>query len=152
MKINNFIHHNSPRNCFNFSTSSENIFNYSLKIYENPSDQRQIIREENNGKIGVYGWVNKLNGKYYIGSGDPLYLRVSDYYQNWYITSRTNLSIVRALSKYGMVNFSLVILEYSNSEDLIKCEQKWIDLLNPPPPPPAGLRRHQIELNLLYLV
>jgi group I intron endonuclease len=30
-----------------------------------------------------------------------------------------------------MSNFSLIILEYTNSEDLISCEQKWIDLLKP---------------------
>jgi group I intron endonuclease len=30
-----------------------------------------------------------------------------------------------------MANFSLIILEYTSSEDLIACEQKWIDLLNP---------------------
>lgn len=30
-----------------------------------------------------------------------------------------------------MKNFFLVILEYSNSENLISCEQKWIDFLKP---------------------
>jgi len=44
----------------------------------------------------------------------PLYLRLSDYYQNWYLLSRDNLSIVRALSKYGMVRFYLVILNYTD--------------------------------------
>jgi len=45
--------------------------------------------------------------------------------------ARTNLYVVRALSKYGLSNFSLVILEYTSSENLIACEQKWIDLLKP---------------------
>jgi group I intron endonuclease len=45
--------------------------------------------------------------------------------------ARTNLYVVRALSKHGLSNFSLVILEYTSSEDLIACEQKWIDLLKP---------------------
>jgi group I intron endonuclease len=39
--------------------------------------------------------------------------------------------VVRALNKYGMINFSLVILEYTNSDNVISCEQKWIDLLKP---------------------
>ena len=30
-----------------------------------------------------------------------------------------------------MDNFILHIMEYSDSDNLIKCEQKWIDLLNP---------------------
>jgi len=30
-----------------------------------------------------------------------------------------------------MLNFSLVILEHTNLDNLLECEQKWIDLLNP---------------------
>lgn len=82
-------------------------------------------------KVGIYARVNMENGNYYIGSGNPLYLRISDYYQNWYLLSHSNLYIVRAFNKYGMNNFTLVILEYANPESLISCEQKWIDLLKP---------------------
>lgn len=31
---------------------------------------------------GVYAWENKINNKIYVGSGDPLYLRLSDYYHD----------------------------------------------------------------------
>ena len=98
----------------NISTDSLNnkppIPNNHEIIYEDPINQRETIRLDNNGKVGVYAWVNKINGKVYIGSGDPLYLRISDYYQKWYLQSRTNLYIVRALNKYGMDNFTLIIL------------------------------------------
>jgi group I intron endonuclease len=107
------------------------IFKHAIKIYIDPLNERNIIRKDNNEKIGVYSWFNKVNGKFYIGSGDPLYLRISDYFQNWYILSRPNLQIVRAISKYSIKNFSLIILEYSDSNNLILCEQKWIDLLKP---------------------
>ena len=30
-----------------------------------------------------------------------------------------------------MANFSLYILEYTDSDNLLVCEQKWIDLINP---------------------
>jgi len=116
----------------NFSNFYSNIiFKYAIKVYIDPLNQRKLIRKDNNEKIGVYSWLNKVNGKFYIGSGDPLYLRISDYFQNWYILYRPNLQIVKAISKYGIKNFSLVILEYSNSKNLILCEQKWIDLLKP---------------------
>jgi group I intron endonuclease len=82
------------------------------------------MRDENNGKIGIYSLINKIKNKYYIDSGDPLYLRISDYYQDCYFSSRSNLYIIRALSKYGINNFSLIILDYSDSDNLIKCEQK----------------------------
>lgn len=130
LKNKNFIL-NSLFLCY-FSDNSNNIvFKYALKIYNDPLNQRSLIRIDNNRKIGVYCWINKINSKFYIGSGDPLYLRISDYYQNWYILSRTNLYIVRAIIKYGMKNFSLVILEYSDSDNVISCEQKWINLLKP---------------------
>jgi group I intron endonuclease len=58
-------------------------------------------------------------------------LRISDYFQNWYYFSCTNLYIVRALAKYGIKNFTLVILEYTDSNNLILCEQKWIDRFKP---------------------
>jgi group I intron endonuclease len=67
---------------------------------------------------------NNLNGKFYIGSGSSLYLRISDYFQKWYMESRSNLYIVRALSKDGLGNFTLYILEYTNKDKLIECEQK----------------------------
>jgi group I intron endonuclease len=101
------------------------------KSYYDPANQRGLIRNENNGKIGIYAWENKINHKIYIGSGDPLYLRISDYYQSWYLKSRNNLYIIKALNKYSMNNFNLYILEYTNSENLITCEQKWIDLIKP---------------------
>nr|YP_009364300.1 GIY endonuclease [Ophiocordyceps sinensis]ARF03422.1 GIY endonuclease [Ophiocordyceps sinensis]QDH07198.1 GIY-YIG endonuclease [Ophiocordyceps sinensis] len=81
--------------------------------------------------MGIYCWENKINNKMYVGSGDPLYLRISDYYQSWYLKSKTNLYIVRSLNKYSLNGFNIHILEDSNSENLIMCEQKWIDLINP---------------------
>jgi group I intron endonuclease len=86
---------------------------------------------ENYEKIGVYVWENKLNNKIYVGSGDPLYSRIADYYQPWYLKSRNSLYIVRSLNKHTMSNFNLHILEYSDSENVIMCEQKWIDLIQP---------------------
>jgi group I intron endonuclease len=95
-----------------------------IKTYKDPLNQRDLIRKENIEKTGIYAWYNNLNGKFYIGSGDLLYLRISDYYQKWYMESRKSLYIVRALSKYGMDNFTLFILEYTNKDKLIECEQK----------------------------
>jgi hypothetical protein len=52
------------------------------KYYNDPLNQRSLIRIENLKQIGVYCWFNNIKKKYYIGSGDPLYGRISDYYQN----------------------------------------------------------------------
>jgi group I intron endonuclease len=116
---------------YNSSINLKTIYSHGIKIYEDPLNQRNLIRDENNGKIGVYCWINKETGDFYIGSGDPLYVRISDYYQSWYYLSRSNTYIVRAIFKYGIRNFSLMILEYCESDNLIMCEQKWIDKLKP---------------------
>jgi group I intron endonuclease len=99
------------------------LLKYAIKVYKYPLNERSLIRSENNGKIGVYAWVNTLNNKFYIGS-NSVYLRLSDYYQNLYKLSLDNLSIVRDLSKYGMVRFYLVILNYTDSKSILSCEQK----------------------------
>lgn len=67
----------------------------------------------------------------YIGSGDPLYRILYYYYKPSSFSAKPGLYILRALSKHGMTNFSLLILEYTDSDNLISCEQKWIDLLKP---------------------
>lgn len=107
------------------------IFSKYEKFYNDPLSQRSLIRIENIHQIGVYCWFNNINQNCYVGSGDTLYSRISYYYQNWYLLKRSNLYIVRAISKYGLENFSLYILEYTDSENLISCEQRWIDLLKP---------------------
>ena len=63
--------------------------------------------------VYTHGWI-LLIISCILAVVTPLYLRLSDYYQNWYLLSRDNLSIVRALSKYGMVRFYLVILNYTD--------------------------------------
>lgn len=112
-------------------SSKQSPLDSALYKYDNPVDQRDKIRKDNNDKSGVYAWVNKINHKIYVGSGSSLYKRITDYYQPWYLKSRTSLYILRAILKYGLINFSLVILEHTDRDNLIKCEQKWIDLLKP---------------------
>ena len=115
----------------NFSILTHPIFKYAIKIYKDPVNQRNLIRKDNHNKVGIYSWINNINGKFYIGCGSSLYLRLSDYYQKWYLKSRTNLYIVRSLSKYKMSNFTLVILKYTNTQNVISCERKFIHLLKP---------------------
>lgn len=112
--------------CRKLSTKINNTFNSPgghnpIKTYYDPLNEREQIRKDNNGKVGVYVWQNKTNNKMYVGSGDPLYLRLSDYFQPWYLQTRNNVYIVRSLNKYTMSNFILHITEYSDSDNVIKC-------------------------------
>lgn len=114
-----------------FLSTKESVLNKALYKYDNPIEQRGQIRKDNDGKPGIYMWVNNVNGKIYVGSGIYLYKRITDYYRPWYFKSRTSLYILRAILKYGLINFSLVILEHTDPNNLIMCEQKWMDLLKP---------------------
>ena len=67
----------------------------------------------------------------YVGSAVNLRARTSDYYQTSYIEDRKHLPIIRAIEKYGRNNFSLIILEYTNKDNLIRSEQYWIDSITP---------------------
>lgn len=88
------------------------------------------IVTENKGKFGIYRWINKVNGKTYIGSSANLGKRLSNYYNLSYISSG-NMSINKALIKYGYSSFALEILEYCDRKDILVREQYYLDLCKP---------------------
>ena len=60
-----------------------------------------------------------------------MYLRISNYYQSRYIIKTVSYSAIsRAIEKYGIYSFSLVILKL-NPVDLSQAEQNWINTLVP---------------------
>lgn len=67
----------------------------------------------------------------YIGQSQNLAKRFLKYFSLSYLATRKTLVISRALIKYGYDNFSLEILEYSDTTILTKREQYYIDKLNP---------------------
>jgi group I intron endonuclease len=107
------------------------FFTYAKKTYLNPILQRNDIINDTKNKSGVYCWVNLINGKYYIGSGLKLNTRISDYFQDWYYKKKNNTIIVKAIIKYGIGNFALLILDFTEEENTLSKEQFWIDKLKP---------------------
>ena len=80
-----------------------------LLIYDNADLFKLRAVSENRGKSGVYRWINKINGKSYIGSSVNLGKRLGNYY-NLNTISTGDMLIYKALIKYGYSNFSLEIL------------------------------------------
>lgn len=70
-----------------------------------------------------------MNGKYYIGSGIKLNNRINDYFQASYYRDKSNLTIVKAILKYGMDNFALLILKFNEEDNLLS--RDWLDKLKP---------------------
>lgn len=79
----------------------------------------------------MYAFINNLNGDFYIGSAVNLYNRLLDYHQVWYLNDKSGTIIVKAIQKYGMENFTIVILEITTPEQAVKAEQIWIDNTQP---------------------
>lgn len=84
-----------------------------------------------NGKSGIYCWINLLTGDYYIGRGVNLKSRINNYFQPSYFRAKPNLKIVKAILKYDINNFAIVILEFTNKENLSSRENHYIKTLNP---------------------
>jgi len=52
---------------------------------------KKEILQDNKQKYGIYKWVNKINGKSYIGSSVNLSLRLSNYLSINYLIKRTSI-------------------------------------------------------------
>lgn len=63
---------------------STDVFKYALHVFRDVYD-RPHIRETLVGVSGIYCRYNLVNGRFYIGKGKKLYVRVFDYYRNYYL-------------------------------------------------------------------
>lgn len=128
---NNKSNQNSNNNINNNNCSNIKII--PIITYTNVDRNKFIIYEENVNKSGVYRWINKINGKSYVGSSVSLGNRFNDYYSLSSLTRKVKGSIIiyRALLKYGYKNFNLDILEYCKISVLIEREQYYLDHLKP---------------------
>lgn len=117
--------------------SSGNVKNHKalpfspIKVYLNPDLQKKIIFSENQDRSGIYCWVYKVNGKFYIGSSSNLNTRFRHYYSLPLLKSNYSMVICRALMKHGFSNFELYIFEYCDKKDILNREQYYFDLLKP---------------------
>ena len=100
-------------------------------VYLNADTQKESIVEENRNKNGAYRRVGDINGNSYIGSSVKLSNRFLDYFNTNHLLSHKNMTINRALLKYGYSSFSLIILEYCDPKNCIKREQYYIDEYKP---------------------
>lgn len=78
---------------------------------------------------GIYCITNKINNKKYIGLSKDIYRRWGEHKRVPFCsTSREyNYPLYNAIRKYGLENFSFVILEECDDLKLLKeKEKKWI--------------------------
>lgn len=106
------ISHNVFKNRRNYTTSASPNHNPSIPIItvSNLQDKNSISskREILANKAGVYSFVNRINGKQYIGSAKDFYLRVNEHLSN----RKSNRALQSAILKHGLHNFNFCIYEY----------------------------------------
>lgn len=80
---------------------------------------------------GIYKIINKVNGKYYVGSSSQLNVQ----YGRWYKHKRDltkgvhiNSHLQFAWNKYGPDAFDFVIVEETAREKMEETEQKYLDI------------------------
>lgn len=84
---------------------------------------------EANHKSAIYGILNLLNGKIYIGSAVDYYHRLRTHKSKLKYNVHVNKHLQSAWNEYGQLAFEFIILEYIfNRNDLIDREQFWINL------------------------
>jgi len=109
-----------------YSTSSNSSTDYSGKVVFFDADKDKLdILNYVKGKTGIYMWINKLNGKKYVGSSDNLRRRLLEYYNVNRLLNEKSMPINVALLKYGYHNFSLTILEICDVNNLMSREKHF---------------------------
>lgn len=86
------------------------------KFYLDLNDKNTIYSENN--RSGVYRWTNKISGASYIGSCRNFTRRLRDYLSLKYLEKeviKKQSIMYKALLKYDYSNFTLEIIEYSES-------------------------------------
>src|SRR5437870_5513238 len=73
--------------------------------------EKFIISLENLNKSGVYALICMGTNKQYIGSSVKLGARFLDYMQPAYLGRRPNSPLLKAILKYGYINFCFAVLE-----------------------------------------
>ena len=78
---------------------------------------------------GVYIITNKVNGKFYVGSGRSIFSRWFNHTCYLVKDNHINYKLQRAVNKYGLDNFKFEILELCPPQGLNKREQHYLDTL-----------------------
>lgn len=77
-------------------------------------------------KSGIYKIINKINGKYYIGSSKDIEHRWVDHIRELRKNNHHNDYLQHAWNKYGESSFDFIILEYVEKNQLLIIEQKYL--------------------------
>lgn len=76
---------------------------------------------------GIYKIINKIDGKYYVGSSNNIEMRWLDHKIKLRKNKHANIYLQRSWNKYGEGGFEFVIVEQVPLDNLLITEQKYLD-------------------------
>jgi group I intron endonuclease len=80
---------------------------------------------------GIYKIINKLNGKYYVGSTMNFNRRWVEHKRQLNNGSHANIRLLRSWEKHGPNSFEFIVIEQLNNmnkSDILDIEQKYLDI------------------------
>lgn len=80
---------------------------------------------------GIYKIVNKINGKYYVGSSKDINGKDGRWNEHIQVLNRNkhiNPHLQNAWNKYGQNNFDFIVVENVDEPQLLVTEQKYLDI------------------------
>lgn len=80
---------------------------------------------------GIYKILNKITGKFYIGSAVSIEARWRRHKHDLRNNKHQNIHLQRAWIKYWEIDFEFIIIKICDKENLIKHEQLYLDWLKP---------------------
>lgn len=89
-----------------------------------------LLSKELYKSSGIYCIKSLIDDRLYIGSAIRLKKRYNDHNQDLSKGKHKSPYLQNFVNKYGIDNLCFQILELCKPEDLIKSEQKWIDVYN----------------------
>lgn len=100
---------------------SDSNISYKDKFTDFSYSGRSLIKNKYNKTTGIYLWVHNKSNRSYVGKSVNLYQIISKYLSPDYINkNKLKMAICSAISKYGLENFTLYILEVIPREKVLQ--------------------------------
>ncbi len=80
-------------------------------------------------KPGIYKILNKVTGKFYIGSSVNIRVRINWHFRQLNNGCHSNQHLQKSWLKYGSDAFKFCIVEYCQKNQLMMIEQHYLDVL-----------------------
>lgn len=98
-------------------------------ILETEQTLSEKILNDTTIKSGIYRIINKIDGKYYVGSSKNIQKRWDEHRRVLRLNKHPNDFLQNAWNKHGESNFEFQIIELVKSEELLLVEQKYLDIV-----------------------